>query len=138
MACTADGSRSRRTWSLHLRRARSTGGDDPDPAGPSPYVGCIDRYPAGSFDVVVVDGVERPACGAAAIARLKPDGLLVLDNSDRPAYRGAIELLTERGYGRIDFFGFAPGSGVSGCTSVFARSFDRWVSASSVLRTWGL
>jgi hypothetical protein len=122
---------------LHLRPWAE--GDDARAQGDSsPYVRSIEQYPIGTFDVVAVDGVERPACSSAALAYLKPDGLLILDNSDRPAYRSAIELLRERGYGRIDFYGFAPGSGLSGCTSVFARSFDRWVSTDSVLRTWGL
>jgi hypothetical protein len=121
---------------LHFRRP---GPEDEEPgqAEPSPYVSCIQQYPAGSFDVVVVDGVERTACTRSAVNYLKPDGLLILDNSDRPAYRGAIELLAGHGFGRIDFYGNAPGSGLSGCTSVFALSFDRWVKASSVLRTWG-
>jgi len=123
---------------LHLRRARADGGDAVDGAVPSPYVRCIDRYPSDSFDIVAVDGVERPACSTAALPFLKPEGLLILDNSERPEYRSTVERLAERRYGRIDFHGFAPGSGVPGCTSVFSRSFDRWISASPALQTWGL
>ena len=121
---------------LHFRRPLPDD-DEPDQAEPSPYVTCIEQYPVGSFDVVVVDGVERAACTRSAVDHLRPDGLLILDNSDRAEYRGAIEHLAEHGFGRIDFYGFAPGSGMSGCTSVFALSFDRWVKAGSVLRTWG-
>jgi predicted O-methyltransferase YrrM len=103
-----------------------------------PYVNCIKSYLPLSFDVIVVDGVHRPTCSMAAITHLKEDGLLILDNSDRPAYRSAIEQLADHGLGRIDFYGFAPGSGILGCTSVFARSFERWVTARSAIRTWGL
>ena len=121
---------------LHFRRPRPDG-EESDHAEPSPYVNCIQQYPAGSFDIVVVDGVERTACTRSAVDHLRPDGLLILDNSDRPEYRSAVEYLADNGFGRIDFYGFAPGSGLSGCTSVFAFSFDRWVKAGSVLRSWG-
>lgn len=116
--------------------------DEVDQASPtatsSPYVNCIRSYPPASFDVIVVDGVQRPTCSGVAVRHLKEDGLLILDNSDRPVYRSAIEQLADHGLGRIDFYGFAPGSGILGCTSVFARSFRRWVTARSAIRTWGL
>jgi predicted O-methyltransferase YrrM len=104
----------------------------------SEYVGVIERYRARFFDVVVVDGVERLTCIRSALPHLKEDGLLVVDNSDRPAYRPAVDYLADQGMGRIDFFGFAPGSGLPGCTSVFAHAFDRWVTVGSTIRTWGV
>jgi hypothetical protein len=70
----------------------------------SEYLAAIGEFPAEWFDIVVVDGQERIACAAAALNHLKPDGLLVLDNSDRPAYRAAIEHLHGNGLGRIDFY----------------------------------
>ena len=53
------------------------------------YVHAIDAE-SGSFDVIVVDGRARVACLAHAASRLAPDGLLVFDNTHRPAYRQAI------------------------------------------------
>jgi len=50
------------------------------------YVKSIDRYPDGHFDVVVVDGRARPSCIKHAIPKLKRDGWLVVDNSDRAYY----------------------------------------------------
>lgn len=48
------------------------------------YIAPIARFPDNHFDLVVVDGLFRPECLAAAAAKLKPGGLLVLDNADRP------------------------------------------------------
>jgi hypothetical protein len=44
-----------------------------------------------AFDLIVIDGRCRAACLAAALPRLKPDGLIVFDNSARRRYRPAIE-----------------------------------------------
>ncbi|WP_294391691.1 class I SAM-dependent methyltransferase [uncultured Sphingomonas sp.] len=53
------------------------------------YVHAIDGV-AGTFDVIVIDGRARTACLAHARGRLAPDGLIVFDNTHRPAYRDAI------------------------------------------------
>jgi predicted O-methyltransferase YrrM len=45
----------------------------------------------GLFDLIIVDGRARSACLAMAIKRIKPDGIILFDNSDRPRYRRAIE-----------------------------------------------
>jgi len=46
------------------------------------YVDLINQYPDGHFDFVIVDGHYRVACIAAAVAKLKVGGILILDNSD--------------------------------------------------------
>jgi predicted O-methyltransferase YrrM len=107
-------------------------------SGVSAYVAVIECSPARFFDVVVVDGMERLTCVRSALPQLKDDGLLILDNSDRPAYRPVVEYLDDQGMGRIDFFGFAPGVGVPTCTSVFSQAFGRWVTVGSTIRTWGM
>ncbi|AUB80753.1 class I SAM-dependent methyltransferase [Candidatus Thiodictyon syntrophicum] len=53
------------------------------------YVHAIDRE-QGPFDLIVIDGRSRPACLEAAARRLKPDGLIVFDNSGRSHYQQAI------------------------------------------------
>ena len=57
------------------------------------YVKAIDRYPDQSFDFVLVDGRARVACVKRALAKIKPGGAIMLDNSDRPAYAEAGRLL---------------------------------------------
>jgi hypothetical protein len=113
--------------SLQLRPTdASERGDDSED---SEYAAAIDAYPQQSFDVVAIDGVERVACIRHTISRLKLDGLLILDNSDRPWLRAGIELLLQEGFGRVDFHGFVPAYGTYNCTSVFWPSQSRWSSA---------
>lgn len=68
------------------------------------YVAAIGDVP-GDFDLIVIDGRARAACLAAALARLRDDGLVVFDNSLRWRYRAAIRTsgLSERRY-----FGLTP------------------------------
>jgi hypothetical protein len=49
------------------------------------YVDCIDRYD-GTFDIIVIDGRARVACGEKALSKLSPAGCIVLDNSERDRY----------------------------------------------------
>lgn len=50
------------------------------------YASVIDQYSNDYFDVVLVDGRSRPACIHHALPKIKKNGLLVLDNSDRSYY----------------------------------------------------
>jgi predicted O-methyltransferase YrrM len=70
------------------------------------YVRAIDGYPDRSFDLVLVDGRARLACVKQAIAKLKPGGALMLDNTDRPAYAPAGRLLN--GARHSEFPGLTP------------------------------
>lgn len=70
------------------------------------YVSAIDGYPDGSFDLVSVDGRARTACVLAALSKIKPEGLILLDNSDRRYYHAATQALMP--YERLDFPGIAP------------------------------
>lgn len=106
--------------------ASELGGDSEDED--TEYAAAIDAYPQQSFDVVAIDGVERVACIRHTISRLKLDGLLILDNSDRPWLRAGIQLLAREGFGRVDFYGFVPVYGTYNCTSVFWASQSRWLS----------
>ncbi len=50
------------------------------------YAKSIDSYPDNYFDVVVVDGRARPSCIKHAIPKLKKNGYLIIDNSERKYY----------------------------------------------------
>jgi predicted O-methyltransferase YrrM len=56
------------------------------------YVHAIDAVP-GDFDLVVVDGRARIACVQMALGRLKPCGLILLDDSWRREYREGLARL---------------------------------------------
>jgi predicted O-methyltransferase YrrM len=58
----------------------------------------VAELPDASFDLVVVDFLEAPAvtrvdCVKPAMKKVRPGGYLLLDDSDRPGYMPAYELL---------------------------------------------
>lgn len=59
------------------------------------YASAIDEYPDGHFDLVAVDGRARPSCLAHAAPRVRPGGVLLLDNAEREHY-GAVPAELER------------------------------------------
>lgn len=92
----------------------------------SPYSQAIEEYPLEVFDIIAVDGVERVPCICAAAPHLRQTGIVVLDNSDLPAYRAGIAYLHSQGFRRIDFYGPIPQCGRAGCSSVFWRDDKTW------------
>jgi hypothetical protein len=48
----------------------------------SEYVHAFDSIPAGSLDLVLVDGVHRAECAVVATRLVRPGGIVVLDNSN--------------------------------------------------------
>jgi len=50
------------------------------------YASKINEYPDQYFDFILVDGRARPSCLDFAISKLKINGFLILDNSDRKYY----------------------------------------------------
>lgn len=50
------------------------------------YVSAIHAAPDASLDFVLVDGWYRPVCAQAALTKLKPGGILCIDNTDWPDY----------------------------------------------------
>lgn len=57
------------------------------------YMSEIDSYPDDSFDLVAVDGRERLGCLIHAETKVKPGGWLLLDDTHRPRYAEAFDLL---------------------------------------------
>jgi hypothetical protein len=84
---------------------------------PSAYVDA----PAGPFDAIVIDGEDRNACARVAVQRVKLDGIIVFDNSDRKMYRDGMVFLRDSGWKRLDFFGLLPTYLYRTCTSIFYR-----------------
>jgi hypothetical protein len=53
------------------------------PGSAEEYVGAIDEFADGSFDIVIVDGLFRPECLRRGASKVKPGGLLILDDTDQ-------------------------------------------------------
>jgi hypothetical protein len=50
------------------------------------YSTAISQYEDSFFDIVLVDGRARPSCIYHSLSKIKQNGILVLDNSDRTYY----------------------------------------------------
>lgn len=50
------------------------------------YARCIEKFPDEYFDLVIVDGRARPSCIYSARRKIRPNGYLLLDDSDREHY----------------------------------------------------
>lgn len=87
------------------------------------YASMIYMKPKGYYDIVVVDGMARALCAWVAADMVADDGYIILDNSDRCQYNNIHEFLTEKGYGRIDFWGIGYGQYEQFCTSFFSKNF---------------
>lgn len=73
------------------------------------------------FDLVVVDGRDRVNCVKYSLQNLTEVGCILLDDSERPKYREAIDYLHNIGFKSINFWGVAPGVSFKKCTTVFYK-----------------
>ncbi|MGR6971714.1 class I SAM-dependent methyltransferase [Streptomyces cynarae] len=83
------------------------------------YVGSIADYADGYFDVVVVDGRERIRCLRSAMEKVRPGGLLILDDSDRARYSDAFVIATA--WPHVTYRGLTPAKAIAGVTTVWRR-----------------
>lgn len=74
-----------------------------------------------SFDLILVDGRRRVACVSKAVRRLSPNGVLILDNSERPRYADAHTFMTSNGFKALHFVGIAPWGIVEEQSTLFYR-----------------
>ncbi|RUL89752.1 O-methyltransferase [Tautonia sociabilis] len=70
------------------------------------------------FDVVVIDGLDRFGLIDVACEAVADDGIIICDNAE--GY-GFAEGFSDRGFGRVDFFGYSAGVVLPHCTSVYFR-----------------
>lgn len=91
----------------------------------APYVRAVaDGAP---WDVIVIDGMARHACARVASKYLSSAGLVILDDTNTAQSVEAQAELTNRGLGRLDFWGLKPGITSRCCTSMFSRDFNSWL-----------
>lgn len=57
------------------------------------YIKIIDKYPNNYFDLVFIDGRARNGCIINALTKIKNNGYLMLDNSERIGYAAGKEKL---------------------------------------------
>ena len=62
---------------------------------PRPYENVCDEFPEESFDLILVDGRDRIKCIEKAHSKVKPNGILMLDNSERERYNAVFDILKD-------------------------------------------
>lgn len=67
--------------------------EDIDPLDYGDYASTILSYSDKYFDLILIDGKARNACVRNSLKKLKPGGILVVDNSHRQAYRDSLDQL---------------------------------------------
>lgn len=77
------------------------------------------------YDVIVIDGKRREKCGVAAVRKLAPGGVIILDDSDRintsMEYVNTVKELKKADLFQVDFYGFCPMNNYTKTTSLFLR-----------------
>jgi len=79
------------------------------------------RASGGRFHVIVVDGRDRVNCARASIECLRPDGVIIWDNTERTRYAPGLRALSASGFRRIGFRGPSPINSWASETSVLYR-----------------
>lgn len=80
------------------------------------YARIIERFSDEAFELIFVDGRNRQGCLPLAGPKLKPGGLLVLDNSERAQYQDAM-----RQFDDWERHGFGPGNSEGWMTTIWVK-----------------
>lgn len=81
----------------------------PASEAPESYASSIHEVEASPFDIIVVDGRFRDLCADAAVGHLKPDGVIVWDNSERDDFNEKLRTLYgPLGFRALHFVGIGP------------------------------
>ena len=78
------------------------------------------------FDVIIVDGRDRVNSVYNCLDRLKDNGVIILDDSQRDNYKPAIDFLKNKGFKHIYFSGVSAGTYKKKYTSLFYKD-DNWI-----------
>jgi len=74
------------------------------------------------FDLIIIDSLKRFESAINSIKHLKPDGIIILDDSQRKNYQKIFNFFIENNFKKIDFTGIAPGQLRIKKTTIFYRN----------------
>ncbi len=80
------------------------------------------NFYAEKYDLIIVDAADRFECVRQAIPFLKPEGVLLLDDSQRISYKSIFEFMQGEGYKEITIGGLKPGSFDLNESTIFYKS----------------
>lgn len=76
-----------------------------------------------TFDIVLIDGRDRVRCAQNAVLKLKENGIIIWDDSERENYRPGYAFLKENGFKQLELSSIAYGlPGAEQFTSIFYRT----------------
>ncbi len=73
------------------------------------------------FDIIVIDSIKRFNCALNVIEALKPNGIIILDDSERRNYQKIFKFFNQNGFTQTDFLGIAPAQLRIKNTTIFQR-----------------
>lgn len=73
------------------------------------------------FDVIVIDSIKRFNCALNVIPALNQNGIIILDDSERPNYQKIFNFFTQNNFTQTNFPGIAPAQLRIKNTTVFAK-----------------
>lgn len=74
------------------------------------------------YDIIIVDGRDRVNCLKQSLFSVSKEGIIILDDSERPYYKEGIDFLTENGFRKIEFKSLKPTSHRISAATVFYRN----------------
>lgn len=76
-----------------------------------------------TYDIIIIDGLNRPHCAALVPPLLAPNGAIIIDNSEGygPTLGESITSMFRGTFSRVDFYGYCPGVIRRHCTSLLFR-----------------
>ena len=105
-------------WDIFREDLNAT---DNNSAHNSPYLNRIKKQPRDKYDLVSIDGRLRSESLVAASTKVKKNGYLLLDNSERPHYQEGINHLDNLGWKRKDFTGLCYNFDWESSTSIWQK-----------------
>ena len=92
----------------------------PDDENDRSYAESINKS-EGNFDVILVDGKDRVNCMKNAAEKLKENGVILLDDSDRQQYAEGFEFMKEMGFRKLNFRNLKPAAIDTHQTTLFYK-----------------
>ena len=127
----------RTAWPYDTAKTIRRGLEDPRFLAYASHLDEVDPEGEG-FDCIIIDGMARRLCTWIALSHLKPDGILIFDNSNRSDYDLAYTLLDQAGFHQIPCWGLPPGASFLSNTSLFIRTLARLPRATFAGNSFGL
>ena len=79
-----------KNWIPHYMKSSNPNQQVPEPKD---YLSKIETIDNSSIEIALIDGRNRVECIKKSMPKIKPGGCIILDNSDRPEYAPAYQLL---------------------------------------------